>query len=98
MILITGSAIIRPKCRDRALEVGIAHSARSRGEPGCLGHDCHIDAENRDRLVFVEYWADMAALQAHFAVPASAMFLQEMTEMAQATPEMRIFQADEIRR
>lgn len=96
MIIVTGSAVIRPDCREQALAVGTAHSARSRAEPGCIGHHCHIDAENADRLVFVEYWSDMAALQAHFAVPESGAFVREMTALAVAPPVIQLFQAQEI--
>lgn len=96
MIIVTGSVVVRPEEQAQALATGIAHSVRSRGEPGCLGHNCHIDAENADRLVFVEYWQDMAALQAHFAVPASAEFVREMTALSSAAPEIRLFQSEQI--
>lgn len=85
MIIITGSIVVKPGCHEQALALGIAHSARSRAEPGCLAHNCHIDAENPDRIVFIEQWADMAAVQVHFAVPASGAFVQELSALA-ATP------------
>ncbi|WP_088308411.1 putative quinol monooxygenase [Novosphingobium sp. B 225] len=96
MILITGSAQIRPEHRDEALQLGIEHSARSRGEPGCLAHNCHIDAEDPLRIVFVEEWADMAAVKAHFAVPESGEFVQVIGAMAEGAPVMRIFGAEEF--
>lgn len=96
MIIVTGSAIIKPDRREEALAAGIAHSARSRAEPGCIGHNCHIDAENPDRLVFVEHWADLSSLQTHFAVPESGAFVREMTALAVASPEIQLFQAQEI--
>lgn len=96
MIIVTGSAVIEPGRQEEALAVGIAHSARSRGEPGCLGHNCYIDAEDPDRLAFVEYWADMSSLQAHFAVPESGAFVREMTALAVAPPVIQLFQSQEI--
>lgn len=96
MIIVTGSATIRPDRREEALAVGIAHSVRSRAEPGCINHNCHIDAENADRLVFVEHWADMPSLQAHFAMPESGAFVREMTALAVAPPVIHLFQAQEI--
>lgn len=77
MILITGHVILTPQHRERMIALGAEHSARSRSEPGCLAHNCHIDVENPDRLVFVEEWADMAAVRAHFAVPASGAFVAD---------------------
>ncbi|MEQ1543386.1 MAG: antibiotic biosynthesis monooxygenase [Novosphingobium sp.] len=96
MIIITGSATIRPACIDEALRLGREHSQRSRGEPGCVAHNCHIDAENPHRIVFVEEWADMDAVKAHFAVPESGGFVKAMGRMAVAAPVMTIFNADEI--
>ncbi|HET6525753.1 hypothetical protein [Sphingopyxis sp.] len=54
MILITGHAILTPEHRERMIALGAEHSARSRIEPGCLTHHCHVDVENDLRLVFVE--------------------------------------------
>ena len=96
MIIITGSATIRPGHFDRALKLGVEHSARSRAEPGCIAHNCHVDAEAPHRIVFVEGWADMAAVKAHFAVPESGEFVRLFGGWAEAAPVMKIFNADEI--
>lgn len=63
MILITGHVILTPEHRERMTTLGAEHSARSRGEAGCLGHRCHVDVEQQGRLVFVEEWADIAAVR-----------------------------------
>ena len=96
MIVITGGAKIHPEHRAEALRLGIEHSARSRAEPGCLAHNCHVDAEDPDRLVFVEEWADMAAVQVHFAVPESGAFVRALGAIAVGAPTIRIYDATEI--
>ena len=98
MIIITGSAIIRPEHLPEALALGIEHSARSRSEPGCIAHNCHVDAEDPSRIVFVEEWADMAAVKAHFAVPASGEFVRQLGGWTEGAPVMRIFEAEDISR
>lgn len=97
MIIITGSAIIRPEHVDEALKLGIEHSVRSRSEPGCIAHNCHVDAENPKRIVFVEEWADMVAVKTHFAVPASGEFVRQLGAMTDEAPRMQIFTAQEMR-
>ena len=97
MIIITGSAIIHPEHFAAALALGVEHSARSRAEPGCIAHNCHVDAEDASRIVFVEQWADMAAVKAHFAVPASGEFVQQLGGWAKCAPEMKLFEASVIR-
>ena len=98
MIIITGSAKIRPEHFDAALRLGVEHSARSRAEPGCIAHNCHVDAEDPARIVFVEEWADMAAVKTHFAVPESGEFVRTLGDWAEGAPVMRIYEAEEVRR
>jgi quinol monooxygenase YgiN len=96
MILITGGAVVRPEHREAALALGIEHSARSRAEAGCLAHNCHTDAEDENRIVFVEHWADMAAVMTHFAVPESGEFVRELGAMALSAPEIAIYEARQV--
>ena len=97
MIIITGSAAIRPEHFTEALKLGVEHSARSRREPGCIAHNCHIDAEDPARIVFVEEWADMAAVKTHFAVPACGEFVRTLGAWAKGAPNMKLFAAEEIK-
>jgi quinol monooxygenase YgiN len=96
MILITGGVRVDPAHRAAAMALAIEHSRRSRGEPGCLAHNCHIDAEDADRIVFIERWADLAAVQTHFAVPESRRFVAELRAMAIGEPEIALFAADPL--
>lgn len=64
-------------------------------ETGCE-HGCHVDAEHANRIVFVEQWADMAAVKVHFAVPASRTFGQAWGAMAVGRPEIHLFEATEL--
>ena len=96
MILITGHVILAPEHRERIIALGAEHSARSRSEPGCLAHNCHIDVENPDRLMFVEEWESVDAVRAHFAQPASRAFVTEMCALSPAPPVIRIYAAEEI--
>ena len=96
MIIITGGAAIKPEHLAEGVALGVKHSARSRAEPGCIAHNCHIDAEDANRIVFVELWADMAAAQVHFAVPESGAFVRQLGAIAVGRPEMKIFEATEL--
>jgi quinol monooxygenase YgiN len=97
MILVTGSILARPDCVDAALALSLEHVHRSRGEPGCLAHGVHRDAECPQRLVFVEQWADQAALAAHFAVPASRAFVAAVAALAAEPPRIAVYDATPIR-
>jgi len=71
MIIIIGHVITSPETAAETTRLCREHSARSRAEPGCLAHNVHADCEDPARLVFVERWADMDALRAHFALTES---------------------------
>ena len=96
MIIITGSATIRPEHFAEALALGVEHSVRSRVEPGCVAHNCHVDAEDSLRIVFVEEWADMAAVKTHFAVPESGQFVRQLSSFAVGAPDIAIYDAARI--
>lgn len=93
MIIVTGSVTARPDAVEAALAAARAHVARSRTEDGCLHHSVHVDADNPLRLFFYEEWRDRAALQAHFAVPASAAFVAALRDICEHIDPIRIFDA-----
>lgn len=93
MILVTGSAIIQRDSFEDARRLGIEHSQRSRGEPGCISHNVHVDCENPVRLVFVEQWTDRDALLAHFAVPASRQFIKALSALLVEPSTIEIYDA-----
>ncbi|MEQ1510130.1 MAG: putative quinol monooxygenase [Sphingopyxis sp.] len=96
MILVTGSIEGSAATIDELLAISLDHVRRSRAEPGCVSHDVHRHAEDANRLVFVEQWADMAALKAHFAVPESGAFVRAMAALAAGPPSITIYEASEV--
>jgi quinol monooxygenase YgiN len=46
--------------------------------------------------VFLEQWADRAALGAHFAVPASRDFVRALKSLAAAASTIEIFDASRL--
>ncbi len=96
MILVLGSVRVHEGKLDAALALSQEHVARSRLEPGCIAHAVHRDTEDDCRLVFVEQWADDKALHAHFEVPASKRFVQDLSALCSEKPTMNIFQADKV--
>ena len=93
VLIVTGSVQARPDSIDHILALSIAHVRRSRQEPGCLAHAVHRDCEDALRFVFVEHWADADALRAHFRVPASGAFVQEVSALAASPPEISVYEA-----
>jgi quinol monooxygenase YgiN len=97
MIIVTGSLRARPDGLDEVLRLSLEHVHRSRTEPGCLLHSVHQDVEDPLRVVFLEHWADKAALSAHFAVPASLEFVTAAGALAAEPPTLHIYEAEPTR-
>ena len=96
MIVVTGSVTARPETFEEARKLSLEHVHRSRTEAGCISHAVHIDCENPLRLVFLEQWADRAALIAHFAVPASRNFVRTLHPLAAGVPDIQIYEATKL--
>jgi quinol monooxygenase YgiN len=96
MILVTGSATARQDTFDEVRRLSLEHVRRSRAEPGCMSHAVHVDCENPLKFVFVEQWADRAALLAHFAVPASRDFVRSLRPLVSAPTTIEIYDATRL--
>ena len=96
MIIVTGSAVIEPSRWAEAVELSLRHVRRSRGEPGCVSHAVHQDVEQPNRLVFVEEWEGLDALRAHFAVPESIAFVDQLAAMSEDV-SMAVYDAQRVR-
>ena len=96
MIVVTGSVTTRQDSFDEARRLSLEHVHRSRREQGCISHAVHVDCEHPLTLVFIEQWADRAALAAHFAVPASRDFVRALGSVAAARPTIEIYDATRV--
>ena len=96
MIVVTGSVTARQDSFDQVRKLSLEHVHRSRKEPGCISHAVHIDCENPLRLVFIEQWADKAALRAHFTVPASRAFVRSLQSLSAAPSTLEIYDATRL--
>jgi len=96
MILVIGHALAKADTLQAMLAISVEHVLRSRTEPGCISHEVTTDVQDPLRLTFVERWRDMAVLQAHFRVDASRAFAKALAAMADGTPEIHVYQSDEI--
>ncbi len=96
MIVVTGSVTARQDTFEEARRLSLEHVRRSRAEPGCISHSVHVDCESPLRLVFIEQWADRAALTAHFAVPAARNFVRAIGPLAAGPPTLEIYDATRL--
>jgi quinol monooxygenase YgiN len=75
MIVVTARMRIASENRERFAEVATEMCSSSREDDGCIGYRVYADLEQDGCYVFVEEWADEAALQSHFTQPHTGAFL-----------------------
>jgi len=93
MVIVLGCIVARPDTFAQVLKLSLAHVARSRGEAGCVSHAVHRDTEHAQRLVFVEEWADRAALAEHFKVTESRAFVKALSALVSEPPRITVYDA-----
>ena len=96
MIIVNGSFIAKEGQFETAKALSLTHVQRSRLEDGCLMFSVNMDAENPNRLVFLEEWRDMTALHAHFKVPECKQFAEQIKELAKLVAPLSIFEAQQL--
>ena len=74
MIIVIGRATVDPAAVADLCPRLAAMMAATRAEPGCVSYSLAIEDEAAGVLSIAERWADLAALQAHFATPHMAAF------------------------
>jgi quinol monooxygenase YgiN len=94
MLIVTGALRARPETFEALKAACVAHSQRSRTEPGCLSHNVHTDAEDPLRLFFFELWVDRAALDAHFADAHANAFMTTARALSEKTEGPDILEAE----
>ena len=96
MIIVTGTLHARADALAEVLRLSREHVQRSRTEPGCLEHGVAVDADDPQRLVFFERWADAAAIGAHLKLPASRGFGQAVAALVDRPPTLSMFEASAL--
>lgn len=86
MVIIAGTARIRPEARDDLLDAARRMIAASRAEPGCTAYRYAFDIDDPDLIHFFEEWQDQAAVDAHFATPHMAEFLAALGDTLDGPP------------
>jgi quinol monooxygenase YgiN len=93
MIIVMATAKIQHDRMAEAMASSREHVARSRAEAGCLSHAVFEDPTQPDHLFFVEQWESQEHLSRHFAVPATAEFVDRLIGLCIGRPKYSLFSA-----
>jgi quinol monooxygenase YgiN len=88
MIVVVGRVSTDAEKRDELISVAQAVASASRREEGCINYRFYEDTERPNEFVFVEEWADQAALDRHFATDHIRVFMGSIQGTLIAPPEV----------
>ena len=83
MIIVTGTLQARADTIDELRRLSLEHGVA-------------VDVNDGLRLVFFERWADRAALDTHFKVPASVAFVKHAAQLSAQPPTISLYESSEI--
>ena len=86
MIVISGTARIRPEAKAEAKAAAIAMAATSAAEPGCAAYELSELLTDPNTFRLFEQWDSAEALAAHFQTPHFAEFSRVLPGFLAAAP------------
>jgi quinol monooxygenase YgiN len=92
VIVIAGSATIRPDKLQAAAEAARVMREASLAEPGCNAYRFAVDLDDPSVLTIFEEWVDEPALQAHFATPHLVAFSEALTAVVAGEIHLRRYE------
>jgi len=92
-LVLSGQFTGRPEQRGAIADLARGMYGPSRAESGCISYACFVQADQPDAYLFFEEWADDAAIDAHFASPHFAGFMERFPNLISGAPVITIYAA-----
>lgn len=89
MIIVLGSARVRPEERDRLLGAVRDVVTATEHDEGCVSYQFAADVRDPDVIVSVEVWRDQAALDAHMEHAHTRTFIAAVSPLLDGEPTMQ---------
>ncbi len=86
MVILHAVSVIRPDARERWFELLAAVTPPSRAEDACQSYVLYEAIETPNTFIFVEEWASLDGLYAHFHTPHLTEFFAGLGEVLAEPP------------
>ena len=92
MIVVAGTAKVKPEDREAATAAVRAMTAASLAEEGCREYRFAVSIDDPDVVHFFEEWESAEALDLHFATPHMAAFTEAIGAVLDGSPVIDRFE------
>ena len=86
---VVAHIVAKPSKLDEARSMLEALVEPTRNEAGCLRYELMKNLSDETEFVFIEEWADEAALTAHFSTPHVRAAFAQAADLLAAPPDIR---------
>ncbi|MET0970661.1 MAG: putative quinol monooxygenase [Tardiphaga sp.] len=90
MIYIVATLTVKPEARAELIEAAKACIAGSRQEPGNIAYDLHESVTDPAKMVFVEQWENVEALEPHRKAEHYRAFGRVAANCLSAPPKIEV--------
>ena len=97
MIVIAGTAKIKPEMRKMAVAAALEMVVASEKEAGCKSYRFYIELEDENTIFIFEEWENDEALAAHFETPHMATFRQKLPELLASEPQILQYEVVDVK-
>lgn len=97
MIIVLAKVSVIPEKKQDLLTLAESVIATTQAEAGCISYILLDNPYDAGSCMFVEEWADLAALQAHAASPHLAQWRKDSCDLLSAKTDITIYQGDEVK-
>jgi len=92
MVVLHAVGVIKPEARDRWFEILAAVTSPSRSEDACQSYVLYEAIEAPNTFIFVEKWASLDGLYAHFHTRHFTEFFASIGEVIAEPPVGTVFE------
>jgi quinol monooxygenase YgiN len=97
MVILHASVVVKPEARERWLALLDAVTPPSRAEDACQSYVVYEAVETPNAFIFIEEWASLEGLYAHFQTPHFTEFLGALGDVIAGPPVGTVSEASSTR-
>ena len=97
MVILHAGAPIKPEARERWLAILDAVTPPSRAEEACQSYVVYEAVDTPNTFIFVEEWASLDGLYAHFHTPHFTEFLGALGDVIAEPPTGTVSEASSMK-